>query len=159
VRPVVAKLAMASLLVNLLGLATPLFMMLVLNRVIGHGAPDSVVPMMAVLSVAMLAVYALDFSLRVARGWLSARAGRAPRHVDERRSRAPPGAASLPSFRAHAVGRHRRAPAAALCPARLLHRPDAGVGHRPAVRRLVPGRGLCHQHSARRDCRCRHPGC
>src|SRR5258708_1598275 len=50
-------------------------MMLVLNRVIGHGTPQSVVPMMAGLSVAMLAVYALDFSLRVTRGWLSARAG------------------------------------------------------------------------------------
>jgi len=75
VRPVIARLALASLLINLLGLATPLFMMVVLNRVIGHGAPQSVVPMMAVLAAAMLGVYALDFSLRVARGWLSARAG------------------------------------------------------------------------------------
>ena len=75
VRPVIAKLALASLLINLLGLATPLFMMLVLNRVIGHGAPQSVAPMMALLAAAMLGIYALDFSLRVARGWLSARAG------------------------------------------------------------------------------------
>src|SRR5262245_10571720 len=75
VRPVVAKLAFASLLINLLGLATPLFMMVVLNRVIGHGVPQSIVPVMAVLAAAMLGVYALDFSLRVARGWLSARAG------------------------------------------------------------------------------------
>ncbi len=75
VRPVVAKLALASLLINLLGLATPLFMMLLLNRVIGHGTPQSVAPMMALLAAVMLGVYALDFSLRVARGWLSARAG------------------------------------------------------------------------------------
>src|SRR5258708_7059923 len=40
-----------------------------------HGAPQSVAPMMALLAAAMLGVYALDFSLRVARGWLSARAG------------------------------------------------------------------------------------
>jgi ABC-type bacteriocin/lantibiotic exporter with double-glycine peptidase domain len=75
VRPVIAKLAVASLLINILGLATPLFMMVVLNRVIGRGAPQGVTALMTMLSAGMLAAYALDFSLRVARGWLSARAG------------------------------------------------------------------------------------
>jgi ATP-binding cassette, subfamily B, bacterial HlyB/CyaB len=75
VRPVVAKLALASLAINVLGLATPLFMMLVLNRVVGHATPQGVAPLMAVLAAAMVGVYLLDFSLRVARGWLSARAG------------------------------------------------------------------------------------
>ncbi len=75
VRPVILKLAGASFLINLLGLATPLFMMLVLNRVIGRGSADTVTAMMTVLCAAMLAAYALDFALRVTRGWLSARTG------------------------------------------------------------------------------------
>src|SRR5262249_22782147 len=65
----------ASLLINVLGLATPLFMMLVINRVIGHGTPDTVATLMMALCLGMLIAYALDFALRVARGWLSARAG------------------------------------------------------------------------------------
>jgi ABC-type bacteriocin/lantibiotic exporter with double-glycine peptidase domain len=75
VRPVILKLAGASFLINLLGLATPLFMMLVLNRVIGHGSADAVTTLMTALSAAMLAAYALDFGLRVGRGWLSAKTG------------------------------------------------------------------------------------
>ena len=75
VRPVILKLAGASFFINLLGLATPLFMMLVLNRVIGRGNADTVTTMMTALSAAVLAAYALDFALRVARGWLSARTG------------------------------------------------------------------------------------
>lgn len=74
-RPVILKLAAASFLVNILGLATPLFMMLVLNRVIGRGTPEGIVSLMTALSVGMLLAYALDFALRIARGWLSARAG------------------------------------------------------------------------------------
>jgi ABC-type bacteriocin/lantibiotic exporter with double-glycine peptidase domain len=75
VRPVIAKLAMTSLLINILGLATPLFMMVVLNRVIGRGAPQVVAALMTMLSAGLLAGYALAFSLRAARGRLSARAG------------------------------------------------------------------------------------
>ncbi len=74
-RPVIVKLAAASFLINLLGLATPLFMMLVLNRVIGHGTAQSVTSLMMALALGMLLAYALDFGLRVARGWLSARTG------------------------------------------------------------------------------------
>ena len=74
-RPVILKLAAASFLVNILGLATPLFMMLVLNRVIGRGTPDSIVSLMTALCIGMLVTYALDFALRVARGWMSARTG------------------------------------------------------------------------------------
>ena len=75
IRPILLKLAAASFVINLLGLATPLFMMLVLNRVIGAGSADAVTTLMLGLSAAMLAAYALDFGLRVARGWLSARTG------------------------------------------------------------------------------------
>ncbi len=75
VRPVFLKLGALSFFINLLGLATPLFMMLVLNRVVGRGSADTVTLLMAELSAAMLAAYALDFALRVGRGWLSARTG------------------------------------------------------------------------------------
>ncbi|MBS0549675.1 MAG: peptidase domain-containing ABC transporter [Proteobacteria bacterium] len=75
IRPVLLKLAAASFVINVLGLATPLFMMLVLNRVIGHAAADAVGLLMLGLCTAMLGAYALDLGLRVARGWLSARTG------------------------------------------------------------------------------------
>jgi ABC-type bacteriocin/lantibiotic exporter with double-glycine peptidase domain len=74
-RPAILKLAGVSFLINLLGLATPLFMMVVINRVIGRGSPDTVMALMTALSVGLLLIYALDFVLRLARGWLSASAG------------------------------------------------------------------------------------
>jgi ABC-type bacteriocin/lantibiotic exporter with double-glycine peptidase domain len=73
VRPVILKLAAASFVINLLGLATPLFMMLVLNTVIGRNPSGASV--MTVLCIGLLIAYGLDFALRVARGWLSARTG------------------------------------------------------------------------------------
>ncbi len=75
VRPVVVKLAAASFFINVLGLLTPLFMMLVVNAVIGGHAPDGIWPVMAMLCAGMLVAYTADFGLRVARGWLSARTG------------------------------------------------------------------------------------
>ena len=75
VRPVILKLAAASFAINLLGLATPLFMMVVLNQVIGHGASGGAAEAMPILCGAMLVAYGLDFALRVTRGWLSARTG------------------------------------------------------------------------------------
>jgi len=75
VRPVVMRLAVASLFINLLALATPLFMMLVINRVIGQGTHQGVTSLMLALAAGMFLAYALDFALRVARGWLAARTG------------------------------------------------------------------------------------
>ncbi|HEY4746504.1 MAG TPA: ABC transporter transmembrane domain-containing protein, partial [Steroidobacteraceae bacterium] len=75
VRPVILKLAAASFVINVLGLATPLFMMLVLNMVIGRGPSIDGASVMAVLAACMLVAYGLDFALRVMRGWLSARTG------------------------------------------------------------------------------------
>ncbi|MFZ5780840.1 MAG: peptidase domain-containing ABC transporter [Pseudomonadota bacterium] len=75
VRPVMLKLLAASFVINVLGLATPLFMMLVLNRVLGHAAPADAASLMTVIAGGMLAVYLLDLALRLARGWLSARTG------------------------------------------------------------------------------------
>jgi HlyB family type I secretion system ABC transporter len=74
VRPVILRLAAASFAINLLGLATPLFMMLVLNRLAGN-APASVASLVTMLCAGMLVVYAVDFALRLGRGWLSARTG------------------------------------------------------------------------------------
>ena len=75
VRPVVFKLAAASFAINFLGLLTPLFMMLVVNAVIGRHPPDGLSSVMMMLCAGMVAAYVADFGLRVARGWLSARTG------------------------------------------------------------------------------------
>ena len=75
VRPVVLKLAAMSFAINVLGLATPLFMMLVFNKVLAHDGSRSAASFLIVVCVGMLIVYSLDFALRVARGWLSARTG------------------------------------------------------------------------------------
>ncbi len=76
VRPVVFKLAATSFVINLLGLLTPLFMMLVINIVVGrHHPPDGLSSTMLLLCAGMLLAYAADFGLRVVRGWLSARTG------------------------------------------------------------------------------------
>lgn len=75
VRPVILKLAAASFVINLLALATPLFMMLMLNTVVGHTPPANAASLVLMLAAGMLVVYGLDFGLRLARGWLSARTG------------------------------------------------------------------------------------
>jgi ABC-type bacteriocin/lantibiotic exporter with double-glycine peptidase domain len=76
VRPVVFKLAATSFVINLLGLLTPLFMMLVINIVVGrYHPPDGLSSMLLLLCAGMLLAYAADFGLRVVRGWLSARTG------------------------------------------------------------------------------------
>ncbi len=75
VRPVILKLAAASFVINLLALATPLFMMLLLNTMVGREPPSNAASFMTLLCIGMLVVYGLDFALRVARGWLSARTG------------------------------------------------------------------------------------
>src|SRR5258707_5755335 len=75
VRPVILKLAAASFVINVLGLATPLFMMLVLNMVIGRGPSIDGASVMAVLAGCLLVAYGLDFALCVMRGLLSAPTG------------------------------------------------------------------------------------
>ena len=75
VRPVMLKLAATSFLINVLGLVTPLFMMLVINAMIGRHPAQGISSVMTVLCIGMLLTYAADFGLRVTRGWLSARTG------------------------------------------------------------------------------------
>jgi ABC-type bacteriocin/lantibiotic exporter with double-glycine peptidase domain len=69
--PAMARLAAVSFLINLLALATPLFMMMVVNRLAGR-SPDAA-SLIGALAAGLLAVYGLDFVLRLARGRLSAR--------------------------------------------------------------------------------------
>jgi ABC-type bacteriocin/lantibiotic exporter with double-glycine peptidase domain len=74
-RPAILKLAAQSLAINLLGLATPLVMMLVLNRLAGADAPADIARMVTVLCLGLLVAYALDLGLRMLRTRLMARAG------------------------------------------------------------------------------------
>src|SRR5580692_12930006 len=69
--PTLVRLAAVSFIVNLVALATPLFMMVVVNRLAGRSTDAA--SMITALSAGLLAVYALDFGLRLARGWMSAR--------------------------------------------------------------------------------------
>jgi HlyB family type I secretion system ABC transporter len=75
VRPVIVEMGVASFVINILGLATPLFMMVVFNKVIGQGTPDSIASTMTVLCIGMLIAYLFDFVLRVLRGYISAHTG------------------------------------------------------------------------------------
>ena len=74
-RPAMLRLAIASMAINLLGLATPLVMMLVLDRLAGPDAPAEIARTVALLCLGLLAAYALDLGLRVLRSRLTARSG------------------------------------------------------------------------------------
>jgi ABC-type bacteriocin/lantibiotic exporter with double-glycine peptidase domain len=63
-RAAFVELAIASTIINLLALATPLFMMTVYNKVIGHGALDT----LDVLSLGMVARFGFEVVLRTVRG-------------------------------------------------------------------------------------------
>ncbi|MEO8558943.1 MAG: peptidase domain-containing ABC transporter, partial [Rhodospirillales bacterium] len=71
VRRVLGELIAASFIINILALATPLFMMVVFNKIIGQGAIDT----LNVLLVGMLIVYAFDFVLRSVRGYIASHTG------------------------------------------------------------------------------------
>ncbi|HEY2875691.1 MAG TPA: peptidase domain-containing ABC transporter [Reyranella sp.] len=69
--PTLTQLAAVSFVVNLLALATPLFMMVAVNRLAAR--PNDAASMITALSAGLVAVYAVDFGLRLARGGMSAR--------------------------------------------------------------------------------------
>jgi HlyB family type I secretion system ABC transporter len=71
VRRVLGELIAASFIINILALATPLFMMVVFNKIIGQGAIDT----LNVLLVGMLVVYLFDFVLRSVRGYIASHTG------------------------------------------------------------------------------------
>ncbi len=71
VRRVLGELIAASFIINILALATPLFMMVVFNKIIGQGAIDT----LNVLLIGMLVVYLFDFALRAVRGYIASHTG------------------------------------------------------------------------------------
>ncbi len=70
-RPVLAEIAVASVVINILALATPLFMMTVYNKVIGHGAMRT----LDVLAIGMVTLFLFDAGLRLLRSYVVSHAG------------------------------------------------------------------------------------
>ncbi len=70
-RPALVQIVLASVVVNVLALATPLFTMIVYDRVIRHGALDT----LSVLLVGMVGLVAFELVLRGLRGAVAARLG------------------------------------------------------------------------------------
>ncbi|MFP4359691.1 MAG: peptidase domain-containing ABC transporter [Alphaproteobacteria bacterium] len=70
-RPVFAEIAIASVVINILALATPLFMMTVYNKVIGHGALRT----LDVLAIGMVTLFLFDAGLRLLRSYVVSHAG------------------------------------------------------------------------------------
>ena len=68
VRPIMVEVALASLAINILALAWPLFTMTLYNKVIGQRALAT----LDVLAVGMLTVFTFDAALRGLRGYVSA---------------------------------------------------------------------------------------
>ena len=70
-RPVLAELVLASVVVNLIALAAPLFMMVVYNKVVGHAALGT----LDVLTVGMVSLVMFELVLRAVRAHIAAHAG------------------------------------------------------------------------------------
>ncbi|MGF1562861.1 MAG: peptidase domain-containing ABC transporter [Geminicoccaceae bacterium] len=70
-RPALLQIGVASVVVNLLALATPLFLMTVYNKVISQGALAT----LDVLFIGMLTLLFFDWALRVLRGYATAHTG------------------------------------------------------------------------------------
>ena len=71
VRGVLRELLLASLVINVLSLALPLFTMTVFNKVVGQQALDT----LTVLTAGMLIVFAFEGTLRIVRGYVAAHTG------------------------------------------------------------------------------------
>jgi ABC-type bacteriocin/lantibiotic exporter with double-glycine peptidase domain len=65
------EVILASTVINLLALATPLFMMTVYNKVIGHAALET----LDVLAIGMLGLFVFELLLRALRGHIASRFG------------------------------------------------------------------------------------
>ena len=66
-----AEIGLASVVINLLALATPVFMMTVYNKVIGHGALQT----LDVLGIGMLSLLGFELLLRGLRGFIASHTG------------------------------------------------------------------------------------
>ncbi len=71
VRGVLRELLLASLVINVLSLALPLFTMTVFNKVVGQQALDT----LTVLAIGMMVVFAFEATLRVVRGYVASHTG------------------------------------------------------------------------------------
>ena len=70
-KPVLWEIGVASVCINLLALATPIFMMSVYNKVIAHAA----LGMLDALAIGMATLFAFELALRTLRGGVMSRAG------------------------------------------------------------------------------------
>jgi ABC-type bacteriocin/lantibiotic exporter with double-glycine peptidase domain len=70
-RPVMLELVTASVAVNLIALAAPLFMMVVYNKVVSHGALGT----LDVLTIGMLTLVLFELALRAVRSHIAAHTG------------------------------------------------------------------------------------
>ena len=70
-RPVLGQVALASVVINLLALASPLFTMTVYNKVINHAALRT----LDVLAIGMVSLFVFELVLRTLRGHLTAHTG------------------------------------------------------------------------------------
>lgn len=70
-KPILWELGLASVVINLLALATPIFLMTVYNKVINHGALQT----LDVLAIGMLTLFAFDWLLRSMRSYITSHAG------------------------------------------------------------------------------------
>jgi ATP-binding cassette, subfamily B, bacterial HlyB/CyaB len=70
-RPVLWELGLASVVINLLALATPLFLMTVYNKVINHGALQT----LDVLALGMITLFAFEWLLRSLRSYIASHTG------------------------------------------------------------------------------------
>src|SRR5690606_37818116 len=70
-RPVLWELGIASVVINLLALATPLFLMTVYNKVINHGALQT----LDVLVLGMVTLFVFEWALRALRSYVASHTG------------------------------------------------------------------------------------
>jgi HlyB family type I secretion system ABC transporter len=70
-RPILWELGLASVVINLLALATPLFLMTVYNKVINHSALDT----LNVLVLGMATLFLFEWLLRCARSYIMSHSG------------------------------------------------------------------------------------
>jgi HlyB family type I secretion system ABC transporter len=70
-KPVVWELALASVVINLLALATPIFLMTVYNKVINHGALQT----LDVLAIGMVTLFVFEGLLRSLRSYIASHTG------------------------------------------------------------------------------------
>ena len=98
VRGVLWQIGLASVVINLLALATPLFMMTVYNKVINHAALQT----LDVLAIGMVTLVAFELLLRALRGYITAHTGATAGGRDRQRRGAPSPAAALSLLRGDA---------------------------------------------------------